>query len=596
MKLNLRELLTNLLNYENLNDDKRDELNKATALIEKINSENIFPREIEEVGEELWKYYTPEDFENTKDFSSEIASENYVNNLLKNIDIFKSGDRLEGDEYDYKYLIYIYLKFIYNNAVDYNEASMNIRILLTKIKSNPGYILNDADYSAIIPMNKTNPSYKLIKSNLIKLFAHGKFRNNLLSALSIQQIGPIVTPAKIIPNNSPTVNKISPKTPNKASEKVKTPLDFFIQPFTEKINGEKEINKKYEEAIKILKIHSLLKNGAEVLDGPKMRGVEGLAIVATNNNFALMQLGTGGKKVDDSAYKRYKKAVNFKDSQLTKVDVYENYLMNPDKTANYAPSEIKQSTGESINGLTDETLQKNLKRDEQILSSGFPPIITDLHCELFNSMERKDQNFLTDNYKKIKVTSEGGKDECLWLLKIDLSNFVDIFTNFNENEYAAKILEMYHFKTQMIEQAIADSAFDKNIQLEASSYLASFFGKEKYTSYHADLVKKYVNSQGVKFDYLEKLKIRGVADDDGNELTATELKEMYKSDIVDSSILDGFVTSLIPTSLLFHRRGNAAGGLTLNVKVKEEYPNAIIRNINENPEAFQVNSPPPINP
>jgi hypothetical protein len=597
IKLKLRELLNNLSTYENV---ERDNIQEITGLIEKINSENILPKN--EENEALWNYYTPE---NVEQFSKYEAKKLYINNLLKNIDMFKDmkESQYKDGKYYCDYLIFVYFNFIYNNAIDYDDSKMKLMILLFKMKSIPDYKFTDQDIKSIIPMDKKNPSYELIKKNLLELFNDKKFSTKLLSALNVEQRGPDVKPAMLTPGITPKII-VTDSSGKKSEKEVKTPLDFFIEPFSDRINNAKDVPEKTTEVKNAKQLQRLLIKGEMISGGLKVSGVEGLAIVPTkgSNKFALMSVGNGGSDVaigvaaGQRNYKKYKaiKSGTIDDTVLTmndNVDVYENYLLNPDGTADYNPPEVLNSWNDIFYMQFDggpETKLAIMERDKQILSSGFPPIITDLQCRLKDSLEESDQRFLTDNYKVFK---SGGK--CLWILKADLQQFLNIFEDFSEQEYAENVMALYNLKAQTIKQLHDD--VNKNIQFDGTTF----------KDVHADSIERYINSLGVQFNYLDTLKIRGIKDDSGKLLSAEDIKTMYKEDgvdfvkpngevtkvyITDDAVLNNFIVSLIPTSVLFKRHGSKGGGLTLTAEFDLRSGDVKVNNLNDDDDKFILHS------
>lgn len=598
IKLKLRELLNNLSSYENV---ERDNIQQIVGLIEKINSENILPKN--EENEALWNYYTPE---NVEQFSKYEAKKLYINNLLKNIDMFKDmkESQYKDGKYYYDYLIFVYFNFIYNNAIDYDDSKMKLMILLFKMKSIPDYKFTDQDIKAIIPMDKKNPSYELIKKNLLELFNDKKFSTKLLRALNVEQRGPDVKPAMLIPGITPKII-VTDSTGKKSEKEVKTPLDFFIEPFSDNIKNAKDVPEKTTEVDNAKQLQRLLIKGEMVSGGLKVSGVEGLAIVPTkgSNKFALMSIATGGVEITDEniyvksrEYKKYKalKGDMLQDDILTiddNVDVYENYLLNPDGTADYNPPRVEKSWSDLFSFNFDggaETKLKILEREKKILSGGFPPIITDLHCRLKDSLEESDQGFLTDNYKVFKIGSK-----CLWILKVDLVQFSNIFEGFSEQGYAENVLALYNLKSQIIKQVRDD--VNKKIPFDGKTFLTS----------DADSIERYINSLGVQFNYLETLKIRGIKDDNGNLLSAEDIKTMYKEDGVDfvkpngeatkvyitnDDVLNNFIVALIPTSALFKRDGSKGGGLTLTAEFDLKSGDVKVSNLNDDDNKFKLHS------
>uniref|UniRef100_A0A6C0K1X6 Uncharacterized protein n=1 Tax=viral metagenome TaxID=1070528 RepID=A0A6C0K1X6_9ZZZZ len=598
IKLKLIELLNNLSTYENV---ERNNIQEIAGLIEKINSENIFPKN--EENETLWNYYTPE---NVEQFSKYEAKKLYINNLLKNIDMFKDMKEspYKDGKYYYDYLIFIYFNFIYSNAIDYDDSKMKLMILLFKMKSISDYKFTDQDIKAIIPMDKKNPSYELIKKNLLELFNDKKFSTKLLSALNVEQRGPDVKPAMLTPGITPKII-VTDLSGKKSEKEVKTPLDFFIEPFSDRIENAKDVPEKTTEVDNAKKLQEFLRRGEITFSGLKVKGVEGLALVPTkgSNKFALMSVATGGVEITDKniyvksrEYKKYKalKGKMLQDDILTiddNVDVYENYLLNPDGTADYNPPRVEKSWNDVFYMQFDggpETKLARLERDRKKLTGGFPPIITDLHCTLNESLEESDQRFLTDNYKVFK---SGGK--CLWILKVDLQQFSNIFEGFSEQGYAENVLALYNLKSQIIKQVRDD--VNKKIPFDGKTFLTN----------DAESIERYINSLGVKFDYLETLKIRGIKDDNGNLLSAEDIKTMYKEDGVDfvkpngevtkvyitnDDILNNFIVSLIPTSALFKRDGSKGGGLTLTAEFDIKSGNVKVNNLNDDDDKFILHS------
>ena len=615
---NIKSIISNLLDDMEKDEKITDKakISELKELTQTITADNILPPNIQ--VDPQWIPYTQDD---TDLFSDIKASENYIVNVLKNPDMFKD----KSGDVDYGYLIYIYLKFIYNNSDDYVDGMKDLMTVLYSI-NNGGffYSLTDADIDKILPISKSDLSYELLKTSLTGLFkSDDKFRKELYSTLLSQQKGPIVKPYYLMPINIPQIddgNINSKGAPLLVTPTVADDLIF-----------KKDYVKEPDEFTEYAQTDFIYEG---------LRHSFGRAIIPTEDGRFSLKPASDENKL----YYAYG-TLSYEYSGLLGDIKQDKTLSSENKDA---LSRITIDSGVYKNGLFGRTSEYTgpqslfekqaivLENDKAVLISyykastnkGPPPILLDINCSLNNVNEptiqkfrndyktrtgiinskyltaNKDDpkvnlklagkltNLLSENYEKIEVANENGVKKCIWLLKVDIAYFTGMFEGFDKEKYAKSLIDSNDETTK-----IGNIITPQLIKANEKSMTGGVF------STSPDYVKQYISLVGVEFNYFEELGIKGIKDEAGNTLNLSELKEIYGSEgikyidangseqtvTLPEADLDQFITNLIPMSMLYGRKGIVGGGLQQRINVEGSTP--IITDQNYDALKFSLANP-----
>ena len=598
---NIKSIIGKLLDDMEKDEKIKDKskISEFKKLTQTITADNILPPNIQ--VDPQWIPYIPDDSEL---FSDAKASENYIVNVLKNPDVFKD----KSGSVDYGYLIYIYLKFIYNNSDDYADGTIDIMTVLYTIK-NGGFFnsLTDADVEKILPISKSDPSYELLKTSLTGLFkSDEKFREALYSTLLSQQKGPIVKPYYLTPNNIPQIDK---------GDKDRKGVPLLVTPtVADDLIVKKDYVSETTEFAEYAQKEFLY-------DG--LRNLYGRAIIPTTDGRLSLKPVSDENKLYYAAgmvpyeysgllgnIKQDKNLSSENKDALSRItinsDVYKNGLLGEPSKYTRPQSLVEKQAIMLENN--DATLISNYKAST---NKGSPPILIDINCNLNNPNEQLIQQFrndyktrtgivnskyltanrdnsklagklnklLSENYEKIEVADENGVKKCIWLLKIDIAYFAGMFEGFDKEKYAKSLLDS-NDETTKISNIITPQLIKANEKSSVSIFLPVL------TNTSPEFVKQYISLVGVEFNYFEEFGIKGLKDATGNTLSLSDLKEIYGSEgikYVDANgseqtvklaeaDLNEFITNLIPMSMLYGRKGVVGGGLQQRINVEGSVP------------------------
>jgi hypothetical protein len=137
----------------------------------------------------------------------------------------------------------------------------------------------------------------------------------------------------------------------------------------------------------------------------------------------------------------------------------------------------------------------------------------------------------------------------VYLLKDDVINFEQIFENFNASDYAKTLLD-----AELNKNKECDKITEDDIDEEEKNY-----SLKSTRDYIVNMCKKDI---AVKYDYLEKLKvkgIKGIINGKEENMSISDMKEYLRQEYGENPDIDAdinhFVESFIKSTVLFRRSG-----------------------------------------
>ncbi len=533
------------------------------TLLEKIKQQNVAPDEDVEKMKELAKKLSIDNLEpdieklNKREYvtsgiynSITLIDENlYAQRYFASLANIQKYDKERKKQINIsEYNAFMYNKFfIDENKKTNKNVNYSIIDLLHKINTINDYTLTDKDKILILTGGNeilTGDDDGKIKENVKNLFMNKEFSRNLFNLLisEIKQPPNIKEYYDIIPSDRPTLNGKD--------------IKYAGQLINDKINYEdRETDFKTSQYIDVYnQMYSYYGGKAIITDSgehritPIIEGEKTLAgydtkqyidyavkIVQSKNNNIAPPWTQGKTKPSYS---------NELLGDTTSYEIYDISIANRN-LARIGPPPIMVDIGDKFRKDIETNFREALDTvyknpDRSLIPKG----------EISTDKKGKDlteaAEDILNNYQIYTFKEDKYKNSSVYLLKEDIANFEQIFENFNASDYAKSLL---------------DAELNKN--KECDKITAADISKVEYAylyntgrDYIVDMCKKDI---AVKYDYLENLKVRGIINDDGGNMSISDMKEYLEekygiNQYIEDDI-NAFVKYFMSTSVLFKRTG-----------------------------------------
>jgi hypothetical protein len=492
----LTELLTKMEQNSSMKEEYRNQITALQPLVETISNTNIAPKTGSILSmESMMTFFGISEDDNF--LEQEFESEAYVEKLLT------QGASNPSNPTDYGYLIFIYLKYIYNNSNDFPQDAKKILKLVSKKKDSLDF--TEAEIDLLIPKgnNSNLARYNEIKTLLTSKFQDRSFIDQLIAVLYSKEKGPNIETWYLKPNMKPETITVDDNT-----KQINSPYDLIILPddstfpvkmiqerglFTKAVTRE-DIMNKFINFLHTTYGHALIPTDDGKLILTKTLPARDTTSIYTSSE-TNKQLLDIFKEKEGGDFVRIERTT----------EPYVNHLFgNP----------VVTSEGYIISSHNAKPNASN--------EVGIPPILIDTRCTTLTYYEHDavlnvdvdlDPYFaklIENNYSKFEIQHpyNPGEKHCIWLLKLDISYLTDTFENFNAQDYASIIYAAHADIGKLAYLPNLAALIKKHEKLSASNILG--------VNTEEAIIRNYISNSGIQIDYFSDLTIKGIQDREKN--------------------------------------------------------------------------------